>query len=340
MIRPSILMLVPALVAACATTSGPPESILPETPAGASGGPATSAVFGQKAADALGLRGEIYELPEHTSKLPDFDKLKPIGAVYATTLNMPERDFKDGFPGVTDRFEWFAIDYHGTFLAPAQAKYKFQLASDDGSILAIDGKTVIDNDGVHPTVTKEGEVDLQAGAHSIRVEYFQGPRYGIALVLKVGVAEDPLRVFDAHVASPLHAACGAGKLRLTLDGGVLFDVDRDSLQPGTDVLLAQIKNSTVDAFPAAKVVVEGHTDNVGSDAHNDDLSSRRAKTVVGWLTGHGVDLGRLQARGYGKHWPRYPNTDEAGRAKNRRVEIVVLDPSAATSPACNGAGAT
>jgi outer membrane protein OmpA-like peptidoglycan-associated protein len=339
MIRPSILVVLPALVAACASTSEPPVSILPESPAGAAGRPAASANFGQKAADALGLRGEIYELPEGTSKLPEFEKLKSIGVIYASTLNMPTRDFKDGFPGVTDRFEWFAIDYHGTFLAPAQAKYKFELSSDDGSILAIDGKTVIDNDGVHPTVTKDAEVDLQAGAHSIRVEYFQGPRYGIALVLKVGVGDGPSQLFDAHGASPLQAACGAGKLRLTLEGGVLFDFDHDSLQPGADVLLAQIKRATVDAFPGAKVVVEGHTDNVGADGHNDELSSRRAKTVVSWFKGHGVDGARLEARGYGKRWPRYPNTDDAGRAKNRRVEIVVLDPAAATSPACNAGGA-
>jgi len=333
--RTQLLVLLPALLAGCAASSSEtPASVLPESPPAAPGAKAAPTVFGQKAADALALRGEIYNLETGTAKLPDFEKLHPTGAIYTATLNVPERDFKEGFPGVTDRFEWFAIDYHGTFLVPAAAKYAFRLTSDDGTKLDIDGKTVIDNDGVHSSRTADGTVDLQAGPHAIRVEYFQGPRYGIALILEVAVGGEPMHVFDAHGASPVRAACGAGKLRLTLDGGVLFDLDRDSLQPGADAVLAQIKTSTLDAYPSARLIVEGHTDDQGTEAHNDDLSGRRAKSVVSWLTGHGVAAARVEAKGYGKRWPRYPNTDEANRAKNRRVEIVVIDPSAATSPAC------
>jgi outer membrane protein OmpA-like peptidoglycan-associated protein len=69
--------------------------------------------------------------------------------------------------------------------------------------------------------------------------------------------------FDAHAASMVKASCGGGKLRLTLDG-VLFDFDHDNLQAGADDVLTQVKKATADAYPSSHIVVEGHTDNVGT----------------------------------------------------------------------------
>src|SRR5438105_4172378 len=96
--------------------------------------------FGVTVVDAFGLRGEIYLLPPDTDSLPKFEKLKPVGAVYTSALNIPAREFQEGFPGVTDCFEWFAIDYTGSFWIERPGKYRFLLASDDGSKLYIDHK--------------------------------------------------------------------------------------------------------------------------------------------------------------------------------------------------------
>jgi outer membrane protein OmpA-like peptidoglycan-associated protein len=303
----------------------------------ASGTTVAGAVFGSKDPDPLALRGEIYNLESGTSKLPDFDKLHSVGAIYASSLNVPERDFQQGFPGVTDRFEWFALDYKGTFFAATAARYDFHLTSDDGSKLLIDGRQVIDNDGVHPQQRVDGSVDLEAGTHSMRLQYFQGPRFGIALVLEVSVGGGPLQTFDAHAASPIQAACGEGKLRLTLDASVLFKLDRDELQPAAEAVLGQIESSVIAPHPGARLVVEGHTDDTGTDEHNDDLSMRRARTVVRWLVGHGAAADRVEAKGYGKRWPKVPNTSVENRAKNRRVEMVLLDPSACRAEAASGA---
>src|SRR6266536_2833193 len=106
--------------------------------------------FGVTVVDPFGLKGEIYLLAANTAWLPKFEKLKSVGAVYTSALNIPPRSFLDGFPGVTDRFEWFAIDYSGFFYVDNPGKYSFILASDDGSKLYIDHKTVIENDGIHP----------------------------------------------------------------------------------------------------------------------------------------------------------------------------------------------
>lgn len=74
-----------------------------------------------------------------------------------------------------------------------------------------------------------------------------------------------------------------------------------------------------------KVRVEGHTDSTGDAAHNEDLSKRRAETVVKWLVDHGVDAPRLEAAGYGSARPIATNDTEEGRAQNRRVVFVIVE---------------
>ena len=76
--------------------------------------------------------------------------------------------------------------------------------------------------------------------------------------------------------------------------------------------------------PTLKLLIEGHTDNSGDDAHNLALSRQRADAVVRALAGSGIDGARLQAAGRGAAKPLADNKDEAGRAKNRRVELVKL----------------
>jgi len=122
---------------------------------------AASTVFGVTVVDAYGLRGEIYLLEPWTPVLPNFKKLKPVGAVYTQQLNIAPRNFTEGFPGITDRFEWFAIDYNGHFWIEKPGKYRFLVASDDGSKLFIDGKLLIDNDGMHEILEGIGSVPVR-----------------------------------------------------------------------------------------------------------------------------------------------------------------------------------
>lgn len=130
------------------------------------------------------LRGDIYFLPQGADHLPDFRTLKPVGAVFVRELNVPDQDRRTGFPGVTSRNELFALDYSGAFVARAPGPYRFTLVSDGGSRLIIDGKVVIDNDGVHGATTTAAEADLGPGPHNLEAQYFQGPRDRLALQLR------------------------------------------------------------------------------------------------------------------------------------------------------------
>ncbi len=73
--------------------------------------------------------------------------------------------------------------------------------------------------------------------------------------------------------------------------------------------------------PDAKLTVDGHTDNTGSDELNDKLSQNRAEAVKAYLSSKGVDASRLTATGYGEKQPVADNKTAAGRQKNRRVEM-------------------
>jgi hypothetical protein len=158
--------------------------------------------FGTTVLIPAGLEGRVYHLHRGTSKLPDFQKMKPVGVIYTTSLNVPPQDFKRGFPGVTKRIEWFAIDYTGRFWVEKEGVWRFSLLSDDGSKLYIDGAEVIDNDGPHPPQVVAGFVTLKHGAHDIRVSYYQGPRYHVALVLLVAPPGEAPRVLDTNELKP------------------------------------------------------------------------------------------------------------------------------------------
>jgi outer membrane protein OmpA-like peptidoglycan-associated protein len=115
-----------------------------------------------------------------------------------------------------------------------------------------------------------------------------------------------------------------GKIRVTMESAILFDFNRSDLKPAAETALAGIKTSIIDKHPGAKLVIEGHTDDVGTEEYNQTLSETRARAVADWLRNHGIEAARLATKGYGKSKPKYPNTSDDSRARNRRVEIVVV----------------
>jgi len=163
---------------------------------------AGAAVFGTTVVVPGGLHGDIYFLPKDTMQLPDFDGVKSVGAIWTSELNVPPRHWSAGFPGVTDRFEWFAINYTGRFWIEQPGRYSFALLSDDGSKLYIDDNLIVDNDCQHPPDTRKATVTLSGGLHRIRVPYFQGPRDCLALMLAVAGPDGRWRLFNTEEFKP------------------------------------------------------------------------------------------------------------------------------------------
>ena len=102
--------------------------------------------------------------------------------------------------------------------------------------------------------------------------------------------------------------------------GIYFDTDKATLKDDSTEVLEQVL-ALLQARPQLQLAVAGHTDAEGGDAHNLDLSGRRAEAVVAWLVAHGVDAARLRAEGHGESRPVANNGTAEGRALNRRVEI-------------------
>jgi outer membrane protein OmpA-like peptidoglycan-associated protein len=104
--------------------------------------------------------------------------------------------------------------------------------------------------------------------------------------------------------------------------GIYFDFASDKIKPESEPVLREIADA-LNHNSAWRLRVEGHTDNIGGDDYNMDLSQRRAEAVkLALVTRYHIAVDRLTPQGFGTSRPKEPNDTLAGRARNRRVELV------------------
>lgn len=111
-------------------------------------------------------------------------------------------------------------------------------------------------------------------------------------------------------------------LQLTLSSEVSFDIDSAAIKSSFKPTLNKLAN-VLTRYGDTNITIVGHTDSTGSEAHNQDLSVRRARSVLGYMRSYGVERGRMRAEGKGELQPRADNTSASGRSQNRRVEVFV-----------------
>jgi outer membrane protein OmpA-like peptidoglycan-associated protein len=117
------------------------------------------------------------------------------------------------------------------------------------------------------------------------------------------------------------------QLKLNIPNDVSFDTNSAAIKPQMRGVLEPFASSLKDD-PNARLTIVGHTDSTGSDATNNPLSVDRAQSVRDFLAARGVSPTRIETAGRGEREPVADNTSEAGRARNRRVEIYLREPSA------------
>jgi flagellar motor protein MotB len=150
----------------------------------------------------------------------------------------------------------------------------------------------------------------------------QGPRM-VSLDLpgggRISVLENSI---NYNLARYLGAGSATGERTFVFDQ-LNFFTGETRITPESEPTLAAMA-AILKAYPKVEVRLEGHTDNQGDATSNQTLSMNRAEAIKQRLAASGVDAARMATAGYGQEKPVAPNTDEAGRARNRRLELAVL----------------
>ncbi len=284
--------------------------------------------FGKKETSGFDLKGEIYAIKKTIPpyRLPEeFEPDSLLGTIYTNQLNIPPTNFKDGFPGLTNRSVWFAIDYKGTFVVDEASVYRFKIKSDDGSRLYVDGEEVINNDGMHGPKEKEGQIFLEEGTHHIRIKYFQGFPHLLCLQLWMAKGEGPFGFFDSEDLPSGPSLKEKLKKRFILADTLLFASNSFELSPKADPVLDKLYSVLRDTSSYQWIEIIGHTDDVGEELYNMNLSLRRAQSVKNYFEIKGIPKVKIKTFGKGETSPLRKNTNAANRAINRRVEILVRE---------------
>ena len=111
-------------------------------------------------------------------------------------------------------------------------------------------------------------------------------------------------------------------INLTFNSGLLFKINSADLSDDAKQELKKV-GGILAKYEDTQILLEGHTDDTGSDDLNMKLSERRAKAVSSYLETENIPSSRLKTKWYGEAQPKYPNDSEANRVKNRRVELAI-----------------
>lgn len=207
---------------------------------------------------------------------------------------------------------------HGTVKMPLDACYEFTITSDDGSRLWIDEHQVLNNDGGHEMRTKVDSFAIKQGNYDTKLWYFQGlpTRFGIIMDAKtVGKYEDYPKIINKKETDP--------PPKIITLRNILFDLDQYDLnirgRKEIEEALAMIRQQS-----PSKIIIIGHTDNLGVEVYNQNLSLKRAQSVKNELSRL---LNELQIEfhciGQGSEIPIASNLEVEGRHLNRRVELII-----------------
>lgn len=185
----------------------------------------------------------------------------------------------------------------------------------------------VELEAIHAT----GQMSLGGASRPFETVILDHPLYPLSLRIAYGPRDasfpfepefqrEIVRI-DLPVATAAVAAGLAGACRVEL-AGIYFDFNQATIKPESERALREIAGA-LGGHPNRRFTIEGHTDAIGSDRYNDDLSARRADAVkTALVRDFGVDGARISTVGKGEHRPIEPNDTLAGRARNRRVELV------------------
>ena len=165
------------------------------------------------------------------------------------------------------------------------------------------------------------EENLAPGEYVARIEQ-EGYLISVTPVLVKVRGETDVRI--SLLPTPKNASVKVQKDRIQIRGSIFFTTGTADIEARSEPLLTEIADVIMRNPDLLEVEVAGHTDDVGGADANRELSQRRAEAVKTWLVKAGVERERLVAKGYGMDKPIVPNVTPQNRAKNRRVEFLIV----------------
>lgn len=257
---------------------------------------------------------DLKQYKEHYGKFVyDYPK---IGKVNLPKLNVPETNTKNGkFPGI-DKTVLFAMVLNSTMTISTRACYEFSLTSDDGSVLWIDDKKIIGNDGGHKMTMKKDSLIYNPGIYDVKVWYFQ------SYPNKFGIIMDSKIIGKADVCPNALEEKQTETIALNYESEVLFDRGSADLKIEAEIELNKLVQIIKEKNPKSIAII-GHTCSDGTKKSNQVLSEQRAENIANALSGYLGTAIPIITSGQGESMPIATNDTEEAREKNRRVEIVL-----------------
>ena len=261
------------------------------------------------------FKGSIYKIPSDSlwkGYYPNVVNEPLLKNIEMESLNIPNsNDYRNIF-GISRNFAYGVI-FTSRLKVEESGSYEIRLTSDDGSILWIDDYKVIDNDLPHGMRLKTDTVGLFNRVYTIRIWYYDAAPTLYGLILnqkKIGALD-------------LCDTLGQSKVSLSLLSDVLFETDKYEIRnegiANLDSIVEVIRNQKIDTLE-----IIGHTDSIGSQAYNRTLSKHRAESVFEYLASRLSFTGmEVIVDGKGDEDPIETNNTAKGRAKNRRVDIIM-----------------
>lgn len=287
----------------------------------------SSAIFSQNNLDPTfdTFQATAYEIPKREGfglkYHPKFEKYPVISEFEWKEINIPETDDTNLFPNVGKRYG-FALILTSTVHISTEGWYKFSLNSDDGSLLWLDKKLVINNDGTHQMRFQEDSIALNPGSYPIKIWYFQGfpDRYGFQFKGKYFRPLDKNESINSLDLNPKK------DIKLVISNQVLnFDHDSYQLDQQAKIFLDDFCKKTLEKIDLNKIKIikiTGHTDNSGQADYNAQLSLQRAESLANELrTRFLSDQITYEIMGEGEKYPIASNHTKEGRLSNRRVVV-------------------
>lgn len=295
----------------------------------------------KKFADLTVALGRV-EFDYGAQKFKPFDKLKPEGALTTTFYRLPkDATTLEGIRAYQAALEkkGFAVLFEGSsggsptgdnnLLDDGYGRFLNQVYQTEKDY-GIQQYTLPGCDDFRYMALKKSGAD---GAGDVYVTLFFGavtdgwkaPEQGInagTVIARMDVLEEKPRADRMVLVKAPEMENQISSTGRVMLYGILFDFNKDTVKPESNPTLEQIA-ALLKNEPELKLLVVGHTDNVGEFEFNRDLSTRRANAIVQALVSRfGVEKSRLFPFGCSFASPAAPNTTEEGRAKNRRVELV------------------